>query len=293
MRKEAWAFLGMIGVTVLGCQALPSGPAADFVSAANALAQAESDYFDQIQAASDQSHLLLASAIYVQGGPSFATIAPALTRRDDFSRAKAVRMAVMAQLQNYTQQIAAITSAAGGTWIADDSKSVVTNVTTLLTDQKAAVVTAQQVGLIQSAVQIISTAIINNVTARKLQSLAQQVRVPIANIKRMVDGDNTTIVADNFGPGLVMDQQTAMLSVLNAVYNDRRSDTSQRLAAVTAWRNWTPVLVNKGAAISAALNKLIKANDALAANQPLSAQGLAQQAVADAMLALNIPAPSK
>jgi hypothetical protein len=285
--------LVLVAVVIVGCQSVPSGPAQDFVAAANSLAQAESDYFDQLQAASDESHILLASAIYVQGGPPFSTIAPELTKRDDFSRAKAVRIAVMAQLQNYAQQIAALTAAATGTWIAADAKGVADNVTSLLKDQKAAKVTSQQAGLIQTAVHQLASAIVSSLTARDLQSLAEQARTPISDIAVMVAQDNANIQSDNFAQGLISDQQTAMIAILNAIYTDPRVNSSQRFAAVRAWHSWKPSLVNKGSDISRALAKLVKANDALAARQPFSAGAPASQAAAVAEQALTTPSGAK
>ena len=283
----------LLAVVIVGCQSIPTGPAQNFVAASNSLAQAESDYFDQLQAASDESHVLLASAIYVQGGPKFSTIAPELTKRDDFSKAKAVRMAVMAQLQNYAQQIAAITAAATGTWIADDAKSATTNLTALLKDRRAAKVTSQQAGLIQVAVEQLASAIVSSVTARNLQALAEQARTPISDIATMVAQDNANIESDNFAPGLISDQQTAMIAILNAIYADPRVNSSQRFAAVMAWHSWKPSLVNKGNDISSALARLVKANDALAAGQPFSAGALASQAAAVAEQALAIPSGAK
>ncbi len=279
----------LLAVVLVGCQSVPNGPAQDFVAAANALAQAESEYFDQLQAASDESHVLLASAIYVQGGPKFSAIAPELTKRDDFSKAKAVRMAVMAQLQNYAQQIAAITAAATGTWVVDDAKGVVTNVTTLLKDQKAAKVTQQQAGVIQIAVQQLATAIVSGATARELQSLAKQAHTPLSAIATMVAQDNANIESDKFAPGLMADQQMGMIAILNAIYTDPRVSSGQRFEAVMAWHAWKPSLVNKGNDISSALAKLVKANDALAAKQPLSAGVLANVSAAVAEQALATP----
>lgn len=290
--RKFWPLV-LLAVLIGGCQSVPKGPAQDFVAAADALAQAESEYFDQLQAASDESHVLLASAIYVQGGARFAAIAPELTKRDDFSKAKAVRMAVMAQLQNYAQQIAAITAAATGTWIADDAKNVAVNVTTALKDRNAAKVTQQQAGLIQIAVQQLASAIVGGMAARDLQSLAEQARKPISDIATMVAQDNANIASDNFAPGLMADQQTAMIAILNAIYADPRVNSSQRFAAVMAWHAWKPSLVNKGNDISSALAKLVKANEALAAGQPFSAGALANQAAAVAGQALAIPSGAK
>ena len=87
-----------------GCQST-SGimqPSKDFVAATGALAQAESDYFDQIQSASDAVHRLDGGSDFVSHNGDFASIYKRMQNRDDFSRAKAIRMAVMRQLQNYS-----------------------------------------------------------------------------------------------------------------------------------------------------------------------------------------------
>jgi hypothetical protein len=283
----------LIATLLAGCQSVPTTQVQDFVSATNALAQAESDYFDQLQAASDDSHILTASAIYVAHGQKFPTIADELSKRDDFSKAKGVRMAAMAQLQNYAQQISAITTAATGTWIADDANAATTNVTKLLTDLKAAKVSQQQAGLIETAVTDLGTAIINSITARKLQSLAVDAKTPISQIATMVSEDNANIEKDNYASGLVSDQQQAMLNVLHVLYEAPNVNASQRFSAITAWRTWQPALVTKGKDISDAMAKLTKANDALAAQQTISAGALAQQALAAAEQALGASASGK
>jgi hypothetical protein len=101
-----WFYPVLIMISLSACQTPPTKATQDFAAAANALAQPESDYFDQIQAASDASHMLLAGAIYVGHGGDFDSVRQELTRRDDFSKAKKLRLAVLSQLQNYAQQIA-------------------------------------------------------------------------------------------------------------------------------------------------------------------------------------------
>ncbi len=85
-RSPCWAGVLLLGLAA--CQTVPAGPVQDFVAASDALVQAESAYFDELQAASDSSHGLLAGAIYVGHGAAFADIAPELAKRDDFSQAR-------------------------------------------------------------------------------------------------------------------------------------------------------------------------------------------------------------
>jgi hypothetical protein len=279
--------------TIAGCQTIPTGPVQDFAAATNALAQAESDYFDQIQAASDQSHELIASTLFVGHVGDFNKIAPELLKRDDFSKAKAVRVAAMAQLQSYSQQLSAIVGSSTGTWIADDVKSNTTNISKLLSDanaQSAAKIDAAEAGIIQTAVADLGTAIVNNASATEIRSLAQAARDPIEKIATMVKKDHDNIESDNFASGLVADQKQAMLNILHLVYEDRGANTVQRLTVVNAWRDWKPSLVTKGKDISDALAKLIKANEALAAKQEFSASQLSQQALALARQALGVSA---
>lgn len=284
--RSLWTVL-LLAIIVSGCQTVPTGPSQDFVAATNALAQAESSYFDQLQAASDDSHVLLASAVYVRHAGSFASIATELTERDDLSKAKAARMAAMAQLQNYGQQIAAITSDATGTAIGDQAKATAADLTTLLTDAKAAKLTAQQAGLVQTAVNTLAQAIASAAAARDLQRLAVEARDPISQIATMIAQDTAYTATDNYASGLVADQQTAMLSILGKLYEDPSVNSSQRLAAISAWQSWKPALVSAGSDINAALGKLQKANDALAAGQTLSVGLFAQQAFA---IAQQVPA---
>jgi hypothetical protein len=291
-QKVRWVTMLLVTM-VVGCQSVPTSQVQNFVSATNALAQAESDYFDQLQAASDNSHILIASAIYLVHGQQFQKIADELTKRDDFSKAKALRMAAMAQLQNYAQQLSAITTAATGTWIVDDANAASTNVIKLLTDQKAAKVTQQQAGLIQTAVNDLAAAIISSITARKLQSLAEDAKKPISQIAAMVSQDNANIETDNYESGLLDDQQQAMLNVLHILYDDPSVGAGQRFAAIRAWQTWKPALVTKGKDISNAMANLTKANDALAAQQPISAGALAQQAIASSEQALGVSTAAK
>lgn len=288
-----WWPMMLLLLLVTGCQSVPTSQVQDFVSATNALAQAESNYFDQLQAASDQSHVLIASAIYVAHSQDFPTIATELTKRDDFSKAKALRMAAMAQLQNYTKQLSAITTAETGTWIADDANSTSTEVTKLLTDQKAAKVTQQQAGLIQTGVNKLAAAIISSITARNIQSLAKEAQKPISDIATMVSQDNTNIEADNFESGLVEDQQQAMLNVLHILYDDRSVSAVQRFSAIMTWQGWKPSLVTEGKDISDAMAKLVKANDALAAKRPISANAFLQQTIASAEHAIGLSTGTK
>ena len=69
-RRQARHSSALIAATLLyaalglaGCESLSSltSPSQDFVAAANALAQAESDYFDEIQTASDAAYRLQAA----------------------------------------------------------------------------------------------------------------------------------------------------------------------------------------------------------------------------------------
>lgn len=288
-----WWPMMLLLLLVTGCQSVPTSQVQDFVSATNALAQAESNYFDQLQAASDQSHVLIASAIYVAHSQDFPTIATELTKRDDFSKAKALRMAAMAQLQNYTKQLSAITTAETGTWIADDANSTSTEVTKLLTDQKAAKVTQQQAGLIQTGVNKLAAAIISSITARNIQSLAKEAQKPISDIATMVSQDNTNIEADNFESGLVEGQQQAMLNVLHILYDDRSVSAVQRFSAIMTWQGWKPSLVTEGKDISDAMAKLVKANDALAAKRPISANAFLQQTIASAEHAIGLSTGTK
>lgn len=292
-RFVGWFYPVLITISLSACQTPPPKATQDFVAAANALAQAESDYFDQIQAASDASHMLLAGAIYVGHGGDFNSIRQELNRRDDFSKAKKLRLAVLSQLQNYAQQLEAITTAAGGSWVADDAKATTTDVTKLLGDLKAAKITSQQAGIVQTAVNDLAQAIINNMTARELQKLSQEASKPIADIADFIAKDNGLIEETNFAPGLSADQETALMSMLNFVYTDRSVNAAQRYAVLMEWKDWKPALVTKGADIASALKKLQQANDALAADQEASANVLAGQAFQFAEQALGVSTPGK
>lgn len=282
---------GCAGAVLLGlaaCQTVPVTPVQDFVAASGTLVQAESDYFDEIQAASDASHGLLAGAIYVGHGAAFADIAPELAKRDDFSKAKAARVAALTQVKNYAQQLAAIATAGSGTWIADDVKSTTADVSKLLADSRPVKLTAAQAGLLQNAVTALGSAILAAQTAGEIRTLAQAARAPIGQIAEMIRQDDQNLVQDHFVSGLTSDQTTAMISMLHAVYEDKSVNAAERLAALQTFRAWKPAIVTSGSAIQDALGKLQKANDALADGRDVSAGALARQAADAAQLALGL-----
>ncbi|MBV9736466.1 MAG: hypothetical protein JO209_11230 [Acidisphaera sp.] len=290
MMRSTVAVVVLLAGLLGGCVRPPVQAGQDFVTAADALATAESDYFDQIQAASDASHVLTAGALYVAHAGDFATVAGDLTRRDDFSRAKALRMAAMNQLKNYAQQVGAISAAAQGSWIADDVKATTTSVDRLLADAHALQVTQQEAGIVQTAVADLGQAILASVTARELKNLARQARDPIAQIAAFIARDNANIEADHFAPGLALDQTQAMMNMLHSVYEDRGAHSADRMAALAAWREWKPAIVTKGRDIDAALKDLERANDALAAGQDFSFAALVGQVRDLALQALAVPA---
>jgi len=279
--------VAVVALSLVGCQTVPTGPVQDFVSASSTLKQAESDYFDEIQAASDASHVTIAGAEYVAHDGSFKDFSSAFVTREDFSKAKAARLAALTQLNNYAQQLAAITAAATGTWISDDAKQTTSAMQALLASGGTKLSSAQT-GFLQSAVQGLETAIVNNETATELRSLAVAARNPISDIAKMVGEDNENIESDNYASGLVADQKQALLNILHVLYADKSVNSAQRYAALASWQNWKSSLVTKGQAIHDALMKLEKANDALAAKQNLSATMLAQEALGAAQGALGV-----
>jgi hypothetical protein len=280
-----------------GCQTMSSltQPSQDFVAAATALAQAESDYFDEIQAASDAGYQLQAAEDYVGHNGTFKSFATDLSKHDDFSKAKKLRVAAMSQLKNYAEQIAAITSGASATWIADDAKTDTATASKLLTDagnKAASQLLTSNAGLIQSAVTTLGQAIIANESAKELQSLAQAAAGPIAQIADMVKQDNANIEADKFTTSLQADQTTALHDILHFIYDDPKVTSYERFHAIQMTANWKPSLVTKGQAIQSAVEKLQTANNALAKKQDASLGAIAKQVLAFSLQALNASAPN-
>jgi len=287
----------LVAAALAACQSISSlsGPSQDFAAAANALAQAESDYFDEIQAASDAAYRLQAAESYVGHNGTFAHFAAELGKRDDFSKAKALRMAAMQQLQNYAQQIQAITTGASATWIADDAKSATTNISTLVKDagdNAAAQLLTKQSGVIETAVTDLGRAIINYESAKELQTLAQDARAPIAQITEMVRQDNANIEADNFTASLSADQAQAVKDILHSIYDDPKVNAAERLSALRGAANWKQSLVTKGQAIQGALAKLQAANEAIAKKEDTSLGALARRAYTLAQQAISTPSPA-
>ena len=272
-----------------------SGPSENFVTASNTLAKAEADYFDEIQAASDAGYRMQAVADYVGHNGSFPRVSHELSKHDDFSKAKRLRAAAMAQLQNYAQQIAAITSGASASWIADDAKTTTTNVSMLVKDaggNAAAQLLTSRAGTIQSAVTKLGQAIIGNESAKEVQTLAQEAKGPIAQIADMVKQDNANIEKSQFTKGLHADQTQAFRNILHYIYSDPKVDSFERFSVIQMTATWKPTLVTKGQAIQSALEKLEAANSALAQREDTAAGSLIQQAYTYAKEALRAPAPN-
>jgi hypothetical protein len=293
----AKAMLLSAGLILVRCQSMSSltGPSQDFVSATAALAQAESDYFDEIQAASDAAYRMQAAEDYVGHNGSFKMIAADLAKHDDFSKAKKFRLAAMAQMQNYAQQVSAITTGASATWISDDAKTATTNVSKLLTDAGDKADTqllTSNAGLIQTAVTDLGQAIISNQSAKALQTLAQAAKGPIGQIADMVKEDNTNIETDKFGASLQADQTSALHDILHFIYDDPKSSAFERFSAIQVTNDWKPRLVTKGQAIEGAMAKLEAANDDMAKKQDASLGALAHQAWVLALTATNTSAPT-
>jgi hypothetical protein len=167
---------------------------------------------------------------------------------------------------------------------------VTSNVDTLLTDIGAVKISQQQAGLIQTAVTNLAQAIVNNMTADELQSLAKQARRPIADIAVFIAQDHANIEADNFASGLALDQTTSMMNMLHAIYEDKSVHSAERFAALMEWRDWKPALVTKGSDIDAATEeaRIEHANDALASRQEVPAMALVQQATQLATQAVSV-----
>lgn len=278
-------FVVSVSLGCAGCATIPSmssvsGQSQNFVSAAKALTQAESDYFDEIQAASDAAHQLRATVLYVQHNGSFVNFKNELQKKDDFNKAKQARLAVMKQLQNYAQVIAAIMSGANATWIASDASSLMADSNKILADAGAQQLSTKQAGMVTTVVTKLGQAVISAVSAKEIQALAQQAKGPIKSIANMVNEDEQNIEKDMFAPDLGVHQTNDLLEILKIIYNDKQVNSAQRFAAVQTIANWKPAIITKGQAIEAALAKLESANDALAKKQKQSAMSLAKQAYA-------------
>jgi hypothetical protein len=272
--------IALAGSCLGGCQTSASlaQSSTDFVDAANALATAESSYFDEIQAASDAGHQLRAIADYTGRNGSFATIRAEFAARDDFGPAKAARMKVMDQLKAYAAEITAIQSGSSATWIADDAKATTASLNKDAPAVGAKALSAADLGIVQTIVTDLGQAIVSNASAGQLQDLARKSAAPLAQIHKMVDQDNANIEADTFASKLVSDQTDALWDALHLIYDDRGSGAAERFRAAMSVLNAKPALITQGKAIAEAVGKLEKANDALAKAPDQSAFALARQA---------------
>ncbi|MDB5985737.1 MAG: hypothetical protein JWR16_790 [Nevskia sp.] len=267
------------------------GAAHDFAAAADALIAAESTYFDQIQSASDEAHLLAASADYVGKNGSFVVIAAEFDKHDDFSKAKALRVKALAQLGNYARCIDAIGNGGEAPWLRSDVQATGASVDSLLADSQAAKLSKPQADAIRSAVADLAQLVVAKASIDHLQHLAEQAKAPIAAIANMIERDEQLIEADQFAPGLKTDQHQDTLNILHLIYDDPKVDSAQRLLAIhLAFAN-QPRIVSQGAMIREALTKLQAANDAIASGHYESAYEFADQAFGMAQRALDAAGP--
>jgi predicted small lipoprotein YifL len=254
-------------------------PTRDFVAAANALAVAEADYFDQIQAASDAGHRLRAVSTFAAGpaaaapgvdARTFAGFKTEFLKRDDFSKAKAVRLNAIAQLQNYAQAVSEIQGGGQATWVSEQTGAVIANANGLAQtaglsglDQKAA-------GLAQKIVATLGQAILDHASAKKLQELAVAAREPIGQLEQMVAEDQANLENNSYVASLGTDQRDEMLNALHVVFDDPRVNAAERFGVA--------LVVTKARAIHASMAKLKAANEAMAEGQKLTAKALFRQA---------------
>ena len=255
-------------------------PTQDFVAAANALAVAEADYFDQIQAASDAGHRLRAVATFT-GGPDAGTFAAFRTeflKRDDFSKAKAVRLNAIAQLQNYAQAVSEIQGGGQATWVADQTGAVIANANSLAQSGGLTGLDQEAAGLAQKIVATLGQAILDHASARKMQELAASAREPIGQLERMVAEDQKNLEDDKYVASLGTDQRDAMLNALHIIFDDRRVTAADRFGVALEAADRKPLLVTKARAIHASMAKLKAANEAMAQGQKLTAKALFKQA---------------
>ena len=280
----------LLAGSLTACQTPPTQAAQDFVSATSALAAAESDYFDQIQAASDNAAALRSGLDYAGRKLSWKDFLDLKDKRQvDFSKVKALRMTQMSQLQNYAKQIAAITAAFSDTSITDAATTTTNDALSLGQDAGLIKVTTSQSTLIQTAVKDLGQAIIANQTAHELQSLAKQASKGIAEIVEVANADKTIFEDSGYASGLSQDQTEAGTSYLSKVYTDNSVNVADRLLVYSQYNgnNWKPVLITKGQAIADAVKKLQAANEAMQVKQLVAASLLAQQAYQLATQALS------
>lgn len=265
---------------VAGCQSTSTltGPSQDLVSATGALVQAESDYFDEIQAASDAGHRLRTTADYVGHNGSFKSIATELAKKDDFGKAKQIRLNALKQLQNYAQVVDSIMTGTDASWVASDASSLTSETNKLLADAGTTQMSSSQIGIVQTAVSKLGQVVIDATSAKELQSLAEQAQQPIQQIANMVDQDNKNIEANRFASSLSDDQTDDLTNILHVLYDDRHVNSAERFTAIQTTMNWKSAVVTKGQAIKAALDKLQAANTALANKPDASAITLIEQA---------------
>ncbi len=289
---KLWLIYGVIGVSVLlsGCHTTSSiqSPAQNFVTASTALLQAESDYMDEIQQASDASYQLDAAERYVSHADEWKQIASTLKHHDNFSKAKALRVKVLEELVNYAQVLDTLSKDGDTSWLKQNTKDTTDTIAGILKDSNAAHVTDEQKGVIESVITTFGNSIIDNAAADKIQHLAEHAKQPIAGIRKMVEEDDSAIEKNLFSPGLEKDQESSRKNILHSIYEDKDVNTAQRLDAFLSVQNIRIATVTKRQNIIDALKKLEAANNALAAKNNIAASALAEQAITYAQLGATV-----
>ena len=255
----------------------------NLTTATNALAQTESDYFDEIQAASDSYVRLRATTEYIGKAP-FKDLADLITNRPDFSKAKKVRMTAIKYLQSYAGVINAIDGGADASWISTDVSKLNTGVDTIFKDVKAVNLSASLAtplaGGIKTAMTSLGAALVNAASTREINSLALEATGPINVIAQMVNEDAINMEGDKYVSGLNNHQTDELSNTLHIIYEDKTLKSIDRFNAVNTILDMQTKLklVTKGNALTDAMTKITEANDALAKKDNLSASALAKEA---------------
>jgi len=233
--------------------------AQSLVDAADALAQAESDQYDQLQAASDAAHLLMAASLYIEGGEHYAEIGQELERRFDFTEAKTVRMMVIAQIQYYARQLAALNSGIVTRITADDPNANPAHLWTMLGNPGSTHLTHQQADVIKNSVADLTSIVSSPARGTDIHSLAANAKDPLQVLVEVILEDRSI----NYLSVLQDDKRAALQNILHLIYNDHTVNSSERLATIMMWRSLTPSASTKADIVRDDALTLLKTNDAI------------------------------
>jgi len=241
---------------------------------------AESNLYDQLVTLSNQrKRIAFDRAFVLQDTRNDVSKMYSAAAPEGYDKAKTVRLQMLAQLNNYAQQVDAVASAGSTGWPATQATAVVTQTGTLVTNLFGGTVPGYvtvATGVINDLGQVIVSAKVST----DLAQMAATAEPGIEKIQTAINDDNLIISAGV--PSLITAEQNDEGEIIAQLYKQNASITA-RLQLAQGIPNYFPpaaTLQTQQQAVLQAMSNIVKANQALADKKPDTALDLLKQAIA-------------